>query len=166
MGKLVGYISEVAGGYLSGDLTANLVTAVQTTWVGLGSGMATGPARFAFNSAEEAAANAAGIESFYAKAVYELGLAGLVIVVGLFLSLLWRGFKAFRRLKDPELRLCSGSILAFLIGIMVYLLKGAVIDYDPTNVYFWLFAGILMKLPQLDQKLFSQSVGRGPESPS
>lgn len=160
MGKLVGYISEVTGGYLSGDLTDNLVTAFQTTWVGLGSGMATGPARVAFNSAEEAAANAAGIESFYAKAVYELGLVGLVIVAGLLLSLLWRGFKAFRRLKDPELRLCAGSILAFLIGIMVYLLKGAVIDYDPMNVYFWLLAGLLLRLPSIDLSGLPNSPGR------
>jgi hypothetical protein len=29
-------------------------------------------------------------------------------------------------------------------------MKGSVLDYDPLNVYFWLFAGMLVKLPQLE----------------
>jgi len=51
--------------------------------------------------------------------------------------------------RDRRLRSCSAAFLAFLVIMMVHSLKGWQIDIDPVNVYFWLYAGILLKLPRL-----------------
>ena len=42
------------------------------------------------------------------------------------------------------------AVVAFLVWNLVYGIKGQYMDFDPINVYFWLFAGILMKLPALE----------------
>lgn len=122
-----------------------LVDAVANAPWGLGTGMNTGPARFAFYNPRSFIA----FENYYAKAVYELGIPGLLIVVGLFSTLTVLGYKVHRRLGDPGLRSCSAAILAFIITMALNSFKGWQIDLDPINVYFWLFAGILFKLEYL-----------------
>ena len=37
-----------------------------------------------------------------------------------------------------------------MIWSLVYAVKGQYLDLDPLNVYFWLFAGMLFKLPALE----------------
>jgi hypothetical protein len=37
-----------------------------------------------------------------------------------------------------------------VIWNVIYCLKGQYFDLDPLNVYFWLFVGLLFKLPALD----------------
>jgi hypothetical protein len=119
------------------------------TWLGLGPGMTTGPARYAVDLLS-LATGLVGIEGFYAKTIAEIGVPGLIIVVVLFTRLLIAGYRAFGRLHDRALRAFGAGILAFLFLQVVYLVKGSFLDIDPLNVYFWLFAGILMKLPTLD----------------
>ncbi|GAG83775.1 unnamed protein product, partial [marine sediment metagenome] len=126
-----------------------LVDAIANAPLGLGTGMNTGPARFAFYDPRSFVA----FENYYAKAVYELGIPGLLIVIGLFLTLIVLGYKAHRNLQDPGLRSCSAAILAFVITIALNSFKGWQIDLDPINVYFWVFTGILFKLEYLEQQL-------------
>ncbi len=54
--------------------------------------------------------------------------------------------------RRRKLLLASGgaALLAFLIWNLIYNLKGQYMDIDPINVYFWLFAGVLARLPALD----------------
>ena len=151
LGKLMGFISEVTVSYLSGALYENIGTALDATWIGFGPGMATGPARFAFGSVDEAFAASPGIESHYAKAIYELGIPGLLLTLAILGRLLWVGYVHFKRLHDPDLKIFGAGLFALLITTAVYLMKGSVLDYDPLNIYFWLFAGMLMKLPQLEE---------------
>ena len=122
-----------------------LVDAFDKTLLGLGAGMNTGPARHGFGGVEVAPF----IENYYAKAVVELGVLGLVILVLLFAAVIFRGFRSIRQIEDRELRSAAAAILAFLITMIVTSLKGWYLDLDPVNVYFWLFAGILFKLPYL-----------------
>ena len=122
-----------------------LVDAIANAPLGLGTGMNTGPARFAFYDPRSFIA----FENYYAKAVYELGIPGLLIVIGLFLTLIVLGYKAHRNLQDPGLRSCSAAILAFVITMALNSFKGWQIDLDPINVYFWVFTGILFKLEYL-----------------
>ena len=122
-----------------------LLDAIQNAPLGLGTGMNTGPARFAFYDPLSFIA----FENYYAKAVYELGIPGLLIVLGLFSALIGLGYNAHRRLQDPGLRSCSAAIVAFIITMAINSFKGWQIDLDPINVYFWFFAGILFKLEYL-----------------
>ena len=127
--------------------TKGLLDAVATAPLGLGTGMNTGAARFAFDDPDSFLV----FENYYAKAVYELGIVGLVIVVALFLVLMIHGYRIHRRIQDAGLRSCSAAILAFIVTIALNSFKGWQIDLDPINVYFWVFSGFLLKLGHLDK---------------
>jgi hypothetical protein len=138
-------VSEVQTGFVTG-----MVRAVQITTVGLGTGSATGSSRYALGDATNPNLAAAQSESWWVKIVLELGLPGLAIVVALLGWITLRGFAALRMTRDSALRTSSAVLLAFLIWNFVYFTKGAYIDLDPIDVYFWLFAGILARLPSIE----------------
>jgi len=111
--------------------------------------MSTGPARYAF--AEESDALSEAREGYYAAVLQEFGVAGLAIVVALFLQFLVAGYRSVAGLHEPLLRSLGTNILALLALVVVYLFKGALLDYEPLNVYFWFYAGMLFKLPVLER---------------
>ena len=139
------HVSDLFTLYARGTAYNLLMEAITTTPLGNGTGTNTGPARYAFNRPEMFNP----IENYYAKATYELGIPGLLLVLAVFGALIWTGLKAHRHLIEPGLRACSAALVAFLIAITLYNFKGWIIDLDPFNVYFWLFAGLLAKLSSL-----------------
>ena len=143
------HISDLFMNYSEDVAYGGLVQAISAGPWGSGAGTNTGPARYA--SAHPSSFVA--IENYYAKAAYELGLPGLFLVASLFLSLIVLGYRSHRKLKRASLRSCSAGLLAFLVVIVLNSFKGWQIDLDPVNVYFWVFAGILMKLPMLDSAI-------------
>jgi hypothetical protein len=142
---LLGTVSELTWTYASDVAYGTLAGAIANWPLGEGTGMNTGPARYAF--ADPAAFRA--LENYYAKAVREFGILGLLVIAGLFASLLKSGFAARAQLTEARLRSVAAALLAFLVTIVLNSLKGWQIDLDPVNVYFWLFAGVLLKLPAL-----------------
>ncbi len=50
------------------------------------------------------------------------------------------------------MRPCAAPLLAFFIAVALISFKGWLIDLDPLNVYFWVFAGALARLPSLDAR--------------
>jgi hypothetical protein len=148
-GILAGYAGEVIGHYASSEgLLSELGRAFSLTWLGLGPGMSTGPARFAF-PLDASGTGLVGFEGFYALVIAEYGLPGLMLITLLFGAILMQGYRRLTELSDPALRMFASGFVAFLAIVVVYLFKGALLDYDALNVYFWLFAGMLMKLPAL-----------------
>lgn len=144
---IFGISETLMTGYGSGVVLPSIVESVQKFPMGIGTGMNTGPARHAFSLAEQD--RFVGYESFYAKAVVELGIPGLLILVALFGTLAYYGLRAHARVRDRRLKSCSAALLAFLVIMMIHSLKGWQVDLDPVNVYFWLYAGILLKLPRI-----------------
>ncbi|GAG08068.1 unnamed protein product, partial [marine sediment metagenome] len=119
------------------------------------------PARYAYaDPTQFRAVGGVWYESWYVKTVLELGLPGFVVILLLFFTLIKRSCLNHIRLKDPILSHVSTALLAFLLWNMIYLLKAQFVDIDPINVYFWLFAGMLMKLPVLERKIEFTIVSR------
>jgi O-antigen ligase len=133
--------------YAVGAAYGGLVESLTTSWFGHGTGTNTGSARYALERPEFFRA----IENYYAKAAYELGALGLLLLVAVFVALLVLGSRILRRLRDPGLHASAAALLAFLIVAMLYSFKTWLLDLDPVNVYFWLFAGVLTCLPALDR---------------
>ena len=154
-GALYSHVSELAGGYATDIAYGGLVQAITSAPLGTGTGTNTGPARYAFADPQAFTA----IENYYAKVVYELGLEGLVVVVGLWASLIVIGGRIHRRLRGRPLRSCSAALLAFVILIAVTNVKGWLVDLDPLNVYVWVFAGVLMKLGVFEARSSPAEVG-------
>jgi hypothetical protein len=125
--------------------------AVHLTWLGLGSGIDSIGSRYAVGSSSQWTAVAGRwYESWYVKTWLELGVVGLVLVLVLWVMLLRRGLAIHRGLHDRGLKILAAVLVAILAWTMLYDVKAQYADLDPLNVYFWLLAGILLKLPALD----------------
>jgi O-antigen ligase len=146
-GAMFGLISSLFSSYATDTAYGGLMQAIENAPLGMGTGTNTGAARYAVSDPS----GFVGIENYYAKAAVELGIPGLLVVVGLFVVVIVAGFKAHRSIVPPVYRCCLSALLAFAIVIFLNSFKGWLIDLDPLNVYYWLFAGILLKLSVLEQ---------------
>jgi hypothetical protein len=96
------------------------------------------------------------IESFPALIFYEIGLLGFlayyfVLIITLFIT--WKSYRLIKEPKIAQLGLCLWMFLV-LISFNPYYYPLMV---DPVSVYYWLTAGILLKLPYLEQLPLTQS---------
>ncbi len=129
----------------SGELVVgHVVDALERSPFGLGTGMNTGAARY-FRGGETIWT----VESLYAKAIAELSIFGLVVLLAVFGTIVVGGFRRLRLIRDPHLRSVGAAFLAFVAFTVFHNAKGWSLDTDPINVYFWVFAGMLFKLPYL-----------------
>lgn len=128
----------------------NIVNAFLEHPLGMGTGMNTGAARHAFESTTRALSQLSFLENYYAKAMVELGFIGLPATLAVFATIIVKGLGVLRAAKDKALRSCAAVLVAFFIAIAIHSGKGWQVDYDPINIYLWVFAGILFKLTHLD----------------
>lgn len=125
--------------------------ALGQTLFGLGPGVDTVAARYALPTFNPYALIGGSLkESWWVKLVLELGLAGLAIGVAMLGTIFVRAVRLHRRLRDPQLRSVSAGIVTLIAFVLVSNFKASYLDLDPTNVYFWLLVGVLLKLPTLD----------------
>lgn len=132
------------------EVKEGLVQAIQNNPQGLGTGMDTNPARHAFSNPAKFIWHS---ESYYAKAVYELGIPGLLILLFLFGYILVKAYSGYRRMEDDALKSFASVLLAFFVLIMIDSSKAHPLDIAPINVYFWVFVGISAKLPLLKEEM-------------
>ncbi len=90
------------------------------------------------------------IETFYPRLLYEIGWLGtLLFLTTVSLVTVW-GFKAYSVLQKPDL-----SKLAICLWIFIILISFNTYYYpllvDPVAIYYWFFAGVLLKLPELEK---------------
>jgi hypothetical protein len=134
-----------------GLIMKSVPEAVSHTWAGFGTGVATGASRYAATSSDlMKSLQVPWAESWYAKTILELGIAGFLVVIALFGGILVRSARSHRSLRDPQLRAISAALLGFLCWAVLSAVKGPFIDLDPVNVYFWIFAGALARVPELE----------------
>ncbi len=151
-GAIFGYAFQVGRQEFQSVFVDGFRQALALTWGGLGTGIDTNASRYAFSTPVHFQAVAGTwYESWYVKAVLELGIAGLAVVALLLGFLVVRGFQSHRWLHDPRMRAVSAALLAFLVWNLAYNLKGQYMDIDPIDVYFWLFAGLLARVAVLDR---------------
>jgi hypothetical protein len=90
------------------------------------------------------------VETYHPKLLFELGPLGLLLVVALYTVLTLVCFRAYRSVKDKNLRGYAASMWVFVLFIS-YFPYYYPLDVDPVNVYYWLAAGIVLKLPAVDR---------------
>jgi len=118
------------------------------TIFGLGTGVNTGPARIAIENYDYSLD--AMIENYYAKALIELGIIGLVLILLLFRKIAVAGFQQVGQLTSGPLKSASAAILAYTLIIIATSVKGWLLDLDPINIYFWFFVGVLFALARCE----------------
>lgn len=117
-------------------------------WLGQGIGTATNAAR-RFGSVQL-------LETFPVKILYELGILGFLAFLAAVTCLTVLTFRAYRSLKTPALRRLGLCLWLFILFISYnpYFYPLAI---DPVGIYYWFFAGILLKLPELEAQTNSGS---------
>ncbi len=89
------------------------------------------------------------VELFHAQLFYEIGPIGLIVFVAVIGVLIYYTWVAYRSLSNPSLKYLGLCLWAFIlfIGVNIYYYP---LTVDPVNVYYWFFAGVLLKLPQIE----------------
>ncbi|MEH2160931.1 MAG: hormogonium polysaccharide biosynthesis protein HpsL [Nostoc sp.] len=91
------------------------------------------------------------VETYYPKVLYEVGIIGVLAFLGLVTSLTIIGFKTYRSIKNRNFRSYGAALWVFILFIS-YNTYYYPLDVDPVAVYYWFFAGVLFKLPELDKQ--------------
>jgi cell division protein FtsW (lipid II flippase) len=91
------------------------------------------------------------VETFHPKVLHEIGLLGFIAFMVFVTHIVIVTFQKYRSLKDSTLyNFASGFwVFIFVISYMPYWYP---LDTDPVCVYYWLFIGVLLKLPLIDQQ--------------
>ncbi|WP_264325377.1 hormogonium polysaccharide biosynthesis protein HpsL [Romeriopsis navalis] len=91
------------------------------------------------------------IETYFPKVMYEIGPLGLLLFLVLVTTLTVVTFQAYRQVKDKNLRGIGAALWTFVL-VISYNTYYYPLDVDPVAVYYWFAAGIVLKLPVLDQQ--------------
>ncbi len=112
------------------------------TLLGHGLGRATNSAR--------ALGNTELVETYYPKLIYEIGPFGTIAFLVMVTTLTYLTFKAYRSVADPGLRAYGAALWLFVLFIS-YNTYYYPLDVDPVAVYYWFFAGVVLRLPEIDR---------------
>jgi hypothetical protein len=82
--------------------------------------------------------------------IWETGVPGVILFAVVWLGMLGHGAVRAIRIRDPLLWCVAAAIV--LLNVFIFMTSGtyALMTYAPTSIYFWLFLGILLRLPELD----------------
>jgi hypothetical protein len=104
------------------------------------------------------------IETYYPKVLYEIGPFGLLaflVVVGL---LTYLTFRAYRSIRDNGLRSYAASFWVFVLFI-TFNTYYYPLDVDPVAVYYWFFAGVILKLPEIERQERLEAAAQAKNTP-
>jgi hypothetical protein len=90
------------------------------------------------------------IETFYPKLLYEIGWLGALVFLIVVSLVSWQAVKIYFFLSKRSLKnlaLCLACFIA-LISYNTFYYPLAV---DPVAIYYWFFAGVLLKLPEVKE---------------
>jgi hypothetical protein len=91
------------------------------------------------------------IETYYPKLLYEIGPLGVFAFLIFVTAITIFTFRAYRSIKDKTLRSYGATFWCFILFIS-YQTYYYPLDVDPVCVYYWVLAGIVLKLPDIDQQ--------------
>jgi len=91
------------------------------------------------------------VETFHPKLIYEIGYFGMLAFLGFCTRLIIITFQEYRSVKDKNLRSIGVSFWVFVLFIS-YFPYWYPLDTDPVAIYYWFFAGVILKLPEIDKQ--------------
>lgn len=95
--------------------------------------------------------NAVLIETYHPKLLYEMGWPGLIAFVIFTSHIAYLTFRHYRKVKDKNLRSFGSSFWVFIL-IISFFPYWYPLDTDPVCVYYWFFAGVIFRLPEIDRE--------------
>ena len=89
------------------------------------------------------------IETFYPRLLYEIGWLGTLVFLAFVSAITFYTFKAYSAVKRSSFWRFSLCLLLFII-LISYNTYYYPLIIEPVAIYYWLIAGILLKLPELE----------------
>jgi hypothetical protein len=99
------------------------------------------------------------VENYYAKAVIELGAVGLVVLVLCAVLMLIACLLVQRRLVSRPLKNVAACGTALTAFVMMLSVKGAALDSEPLNYYYYLLLGMVFALPHVERQMTAAVAG-------
>lgn len=124
----------------------------QESFLGNGLGRATNAAR--------ALGETRLVEAYYPKVFHEIGLLGMLALLGVVTTLTYLTFRAYRSVRDRNLRICGAALWVFVLFIS-YNTYYYPLDVDPVAVYYWFFAGVVLRIPDIERQERLQTAQKG-----
>ncbi len=91
------------------------------------------------------------VETYHPKLLFEVGYPGLIAFMIFTTNLVIVTFISYRSIKIPSIRSFGSGfwVFIFIISFFPYWYP---LDTDPVAVYYWFFAGVILKLPAIDKE--------------
>lgn len=86
------------------------------------------------------------VETWFPKVLFEVGVWGLLFWLCFVTAITVTTFRAYRSVKDKNLRGIGASYWVFILFIS-YQTYYYPLDVDPVAVYYWYMIGVVLKLP-------------------
>jgi len=132
-------------------ITDHLVWAVNAYPFGRGLGRAgPGGAVFAQWFPQEAS-SFVGAHNYFLVMIYEIGVAGALVILWISLAVLRQGFNLLKQLQDKDLKWVAIGITSMLFAMLLTWLGGPTLMSNPAGYYFWFLSGMLLKLKYIDE---------------
>jgi hypothetical protein len=158
--KVLTQTQTLAGAY-GAEYASSPFKALAQFPLGTGTGMSTSAARYGgTDSASFLTKLTYSVESYYTKAIIETGAFGVIALLAVFGAMIAETLRARAVVRNRALKSAASAYAAFVIVIVINCAKGWIIDVDPVNVYFWLFAGFGIKAAYLDRAPARQAAPR------
>ena len=90
------------------------------------------------------------VETYYPKVMYEVGILGALLFFGFVTVITLQCFKCYRSSGDSALRGYGAAFWVFVL-VISYNTYYYPLDVDPVAVYYWFFAGIILRIPEMDR---------------
>jgi hypothetical protein len=96
-------------------------------------------------------------DSLYITYLAEFGYPGMFFIIFILGAFVFRGLKIIDTAQSPDVVVLARGITVMNMVFAIVSITGSHIHAFPGDVYFWFFNGVLVKLPQLDAWLTTQS---------
>ena len=90
------------------------------------------------------------VETYHPKLLYEVGYPGLITFMIFLTNIVVVTFNSYRSVEDKTINSFGSGFWVFVL-IISYFPYWYPLDTDPVAVYYWLFTGVLLKLPAIDK---------------
>lgn len=90
------------------------------------------------------------VETYYPKVMYEVGTFGALLFLSFVTVITIQCFKCYRKARDSALRGYGAAFWVFVL-IISYNTYYYPLDVDPVAVYYWFFAGVILRIPEMDR---------------
>ncbi|MEE2709760.1 MAG: hypothetical protein VYA69_09210 [Gemmatimonadota bacterium] len=91
-------------------------------------------------------------ENYFLVMIAETGIPGTIVITLITLIFLLRGLKIYLSTRDEDLKWVAIACWAVVFSIFFVFFGGPALVTPPLNLFFWFLAGVLLKIPELDDK--------------